>query len=77
MIKLRIYWSEKDLQCFDNLSFDNIDIMNEVCEELKNQGIKPGEWDDGDNIGVSWSIEVDKIPKSLSREWKVIKKCSN
>ena len=73
MIKLRIYWSEEDLQCFDDLSFIDIDIMNEVCKELVNQGINVGEWDDGDNLGVSWSVEVDKIPKKLSRQWDVIK----
>jgi hypothetical protein len=69
MSKIRIYWSEEDLQ-LDPCDISS--VMEAVVVEVEKQGIEIGLWDDGDNIGVSWSLEVSDIPKKLSREFEVI-----
>jgi hypothetical protein len=46
--------------------------MDDVVAEIKMQGIEIGEWDDGENISVSWSVEVSDIPETLSRDFEEI-----
>jgi predicted DNA-binding protein len=69
MKKIRIYWSEEDLQ-LDH--WDVPDVMKSVVAEIEEQGIEIGLWDDGENIGISWSLEVSDIPETLSREFEII-----
>jgi hypothetical protein len=68
MRKIRIYWSEEDLRLDP---CDVSSVMEAVVAEIEKQGIECGLWDDGDNIGISWSLEVSDIPETLSREFEV------
>jgi hypothetical protein len=69
MRKIRIYWSDEDLQLDP---WDAPDVMDDVVAEIQAQDIEIGEWDDGDNIGISWSVEVSDIPETLSRNFEEI-----
>ncbi len=69
MKKIRIYWSEEDLRLDP---WDVPDVMKSVVAEIEAQGIEIGLWDDGENIGISWSLEVSDIPETLSREFEII-----
>ena len=70
MKKIRIYWSEEDLE-MDPWDVPEL-VMDVIVAEIEAQGIEIGLWDDGETIGVSWSLEVSEIPRKLSREFEEI-----
>jgi len=66
MKKIKIYWP-------DNIEpWDTQEEMESIVREIEEQHIKTGEWDDWYAPGEAWSLEVEKVPRKLSRYFEEI-----